>query len=280
MREQDYGPLIERALSEDLGQEGDVTSAVLPDRPAQARLVSKEEGVLAGSSVFAAVFGRVDPLVKVRFLRRDGEPVHPGEPVAHVDGPVRSILSAERTALNFLCYLSGIATETRRFVETAGGKVAILDTRKTLPGYRGLAKAAVRAGGGMNHRMGLYDMVLIKDNHIDSAGSLSKAVALARRRWGERFPIQVECRTQAEVREAVSAGVQLIMLDNMSPRRMRRAVQAVGGRAQIEASGNMTLRRVRALRELGLDRISVGRLTHSVRALDFSLDIVEWRERP
>ncbi len=273
MREEDYLPLIEWALAEDLGEAGDITTAALPDQPAEALLLSKADGVLAGSEVFGAVFRRVDPAARVIFRKKDGQPVQPGEPVAVVDGSVRSILAAERTALNFLCYLSGIATETRRFVDAARGKVAILDTRKTLPGYRALAKAAVRAGGGANHRLGLYDLVLIKDNHIDRAGSIGRVVSLVRGRWGERFRIEVECRTQAEVAEALAAGVDIIMLDNMSTEEIRRAVGVIGGRARVEASGNMTLERVKELGGTGVDCISVGRLTHSAMALDFSLDI-------
>ncbi len=281
MPEEDYVPLIERALAEDLGEAGDITTAALPDRPVEALLLSKAAGVLAGSEVFEAVFRRVDPAVRVSWRKQDGQPVQPGEQAATVAGSVRSILAAERTALNFLCYLSGIATETRRFVDAARGKVVILDTRKTLPGYRALAKAAVRAGGGTNHRLGLYDLILIKDNHIDSAGSIGRAVSLARGRWGGRFRIEVECRNQVEVAQALAAGADIIMLDNMSTGEIRQAVRSIGGRARVEASGNMTLERVEELSATtGVDCISVGRLTHSVAALDFSLDIGAGRSDP
>jgi nicotinate-nucleotide pyrophosphorylase (carboxylating) len=267
MREQDYIPLIDRALAEDLGGLGDVTSEPLEDYPAQARLLSKAPGVLAGAEVFTAVFQRVDPTVSVRFLKRDGDTVTPPEEVAEVRGPVKSLLKGERSALNLLCYLSGIATETRRFEEAAGGSFAIL------PGFRALAKEAVAIGGGRNHRMGLHDMVLVKDNHVDSAGSVSRAVELVRARWGERFTVEVECRTLAEVEEAIAAGADIVMLDNMDTPTIRRAVALVAGRAEIEASGNMTIERVRELRDTGVDFVSVGRLTHSVEALDLSLKI-------
>lgn len=273
MREQDYIPLIDRALAEDLGGLGDVTSEPLEDYPALARLLAKSPGVLAGAQVFTAVFHRVDPTVTVRFQKRDGDRVAPPEEVAEVRGPVKSILKSERSALNLLCYLSGIATETRRFVDAAAGDFAILDTRKTLPGFRALAKEAVAIGGGRNHRMGLHDMILIKDNHVDSAGSVSRAVELVRARWAERFTVEVECRTLAEVEEAIAAGADIVMLDNMDTNTIRRAVALVAGRAEIEASGNMTIERVRELRGTGVDFVSVGRLTHSVEALDFSLKI-------
>jgi nicotinate-nucleotide pyrophosphorylase (carboxylating) len=280
MREQDYLPLIDRALEEDLGQAGDVTSEPLDDYLAEARLLAKATGVVAGIEAFAAVFRRVDPSVTVRLHRRDGDRVEDGEVVADVEGSVKSILRAERTSLNLLSYLSGIATETARYVEAAGSGLAILDTRKTLPGYRALAKAAVVLGGGRNHRMGLHDMVLIKDNHVDSAGSVSRAVSLVRGRWGRRFTVEVECRTLAEVREALEAGVDIVMLDNMDTPLMREAVKLVAGRVRIEASGNMTLDRVRELVGSGVDCVSVGRLTHSVEALDFSLKVRQRGARP
>jgi nicotinate-nucleotide pyrophosphorylase (carboxylating) len=273
MQEQDYIPLIDRALAEDLGGLGDVTSEPLEDYPARARLLAKAPGVLAGAEVFAAVFHRVDPTVSVRFLKRDGDRVAPPEEVAEVWGPVKSILKGERSALNLLSYLSGIATQTRCYVEAAGGAFAILDTRKTLPGFRALAKAAVAIGGGRNHRMGLHDMVLVKDNHVDSAGSVRRAVELVRARWGERFTVEVECRSLAEVQEAIAAGADIVMLDNMDTPTIREAVALIAGRADVEASGNMTIERVRELRDTGVDFVSVGHLTHSVESLDFSLKI-------
>ncbi len=274
MRERDYLPLLQLALREDLGDLGDVTSlAVTPDGTQAATLWSKDTGVLAGEEVFAAVFRQVDPQTDVRFEMHDGAALQPGLRVARVTGTTRSILSAERTSLNFLSVLSGIATATRAAVEAAraGGQAVILDTRKTLPGWRALSKYAVTVGGGRNHRQGLYDMVLIKDNHVDAAGSIAEAVRRARALWGARFPVEVECRTPAEVDEALAAGVELILLDNMDAPSFAREVRRVGGRARVEASGSMSPERIPAVSAAGADFISVGALTHSVRSLDFSL---------
>ncbi len=280
MRESDYMPLVTLALREDLGELGDVTSqAVVPAGDAEATLWSKDTGVLAGEEVFRAVFRAVDSGVGVDFVLHDGAPLAKGAAVAHVKGKTVSLLGGERTALNFLSFLSGIATATAEMVALAraAGTAAILDTRKTLPGWRALSKYAVSVGGGRNHRMGLHDMVLIKDNHIDSAGSLTAAVSAARARWGDRFPIEVECRTDAEVREALAAGVPIIMLDNMDPSRMREEVARVGGRAKVEASGNMSRDMIAAVSATGVDYISVGALTHSVKAFDFSLKVAPAR---
>ena len=274
MRESDYMPLIELALREDLGEPGDVTSqAVVPDATGSATLWSKQGGVLAGEEVFAAVFHKIDPSVEVSFAAHDGARIAERERIASLRGRALSLLSGERIALNFISFLSGIATMTRDLVESAaaGGRALVLDTRKTLPGYRALSKYAVAAGGGKNHRQGLYDMVLIKDNHVDSAGSISAAVERVRARWGTRFSVEVECRDQKEVEEALRAGADLIMLDNMELDRMRDAVRMVEGRVKVEASGNMTKERIGPVSATGVDYISVGMLTHSVRAHDFSL---------
>lgn len=193
--------------------------------------------------------------------------------MAYVTGKVISVLSAERIALNFLSTLSGIATRTREYVQAAraGGKAVILDTRKTLPGYRYLSKYAVTTGGGENHRMGLYDMVMIKDNHVDAAGGITRAVRLVRQQWGSKFRIEVECRDLAEVDEAVACQVDVIMLDNMDTDEIRKAVSRVGGGIKLEASGNMDLSRIKEVSSTGVDYISAGSITKSVRALDFSL---------
>jgi nicotinate-nucleotide pyrophosphorylase (carboxylating) len=276
MREGDYLPIVELALQEDLGELGDITSqAVVPDGERSATLWSKGDGVLAGEQVFTAVFRAVDPGVRVDFTEHDGAALTRGTRVAAVRGRALSLLSAERTALNFIGLLSGISTATRELVLAARstGRAVILDTRKTLPGMRALCKYAVTVGGGENHRQGLYDMVLIKDNHVDSAGSLTAAVRRARERWGDRFAIEVECRTAAEVDEALAAGVRFILLDNMEPERMREAVARVGGRARVEASGNMSRERIPSVSATGVDCISVGALTHSVRSFDFSLKV-------
>jgi len=274
MRERDYLPLLDLALGEDLGELGDVTSlAIMPDGQRTATLWSKDTGILAGEEVFAAVFRRIDPQTRVEFSVHDGAHLSPGQAVASVRGASRVLFSGERTSLNFLSFLTGIATATRAAVETArqSGHAVILDTRKTLPGWRALSKYAVTVGGGRNHRQGLYDMVLIKDNHVEAAGSVTEAVRRARARWGDRFAIEVECRTSAEVREALAAGVRMIMLDNMDAAAMAQEVRRVGGRATVEASGTMTRERIPAASAAGVDFISMGALTHSVRAFDFSL---------
>jgi nicotinate-nucleotide pyrophosphorylase (carboxylating) len=276
MRQGDYAHLVELALREDLGDLGDITSqAIVPDGDCSATLWSKDTGVLAGEEVFAAVFRAVDPEVSVTFGLHDGAQLSNGAPVASVRGRTHSILSAERTAINFLAFLSGIATATRNLVTLARltGKAEIFDTRKTLPGWRALSKYAVTVGGGRNHRLGLYDMVLIKDNHIDAAGSISAAVRRARDRWGSRFPLEVECRNETEVNDALAAGADIIMLDNTDPEKMRREVLTVNGRVMVEASGNMTAETIPAVSATGVDYISVGALTHSVRSFDFSLKV-------
>ncbi|OHD72588.1 MAG: nicotinate-nucleotide diphosphorylase (carboxylating) [Spirochaetes bacterium RBG_13_68_11] len=276
MQESDYRPLIELAIAEDLGNEGDVTSlAVIPEGERRAVLWSKDHGVLAGEEVFAAVFRRIDPSVAVTFLLHDGARLAKSDRVAEVRGRALSLLSGERIALNFICHLSGIASEARALSDLAAstGKAVILDTRKTLPGWRALAKYAAGVGGARNHRMGLYDMVLVKDNHVDAAGSVAAAVARVRARWGTRFPVEVEARTLAEVREAVDAGADTVMLDNMDEPLMREAVALVADRARTEASGNMTRERIPGVSATGVDFISVGSLTHSVKAFDFSLKI-------
>jgi nicotinate-nucleotide pyrophosphorylase (carboxylating) len=276
MREEDYLPLIESALREDLGERGDITSlAVAPSGERAATLWSKDTGILAGGEVFAAVFRTVDPGVRVSVERAEGAPLAPGDRVARVTGSARSLLVAERTALNFLSFLSGIATAAARLAALARttGHAEILDTRKTIPGMRVLSKYAVAVGGGRNHRMGLFDMVLIKDNHIDAAGSVEAAVKAARARWADEFRIEVECRTDAEVDAALAARADIIMLDNMDDARMARAVRRIAGAAKVEASGNMSAERIPAVSATGVDYISVGALTHSVRAFDFSLKL-------
>ena len=276
MRESDYLPILQLALREDLGDQGDVTSqAVAPDGQSEAILWSKDTGILAGAEVFAAAFHAIDKETKVEFSLRDGDQLQKGQRVAMVSGRTVSVLSGERTALNFISFLSGIATATREAAERArsSGHAVILDTRKTLPGWRALSKYAVTVGGGQNHRMGLFDMVLIKDNHVDSAGSIAEAVRRVRARWGTRFSIEVECRTSAEVSDALAAGVDMIMLDNMHAEQIRAEVQRIAGRAKVEASGNMTLERIPDVSAAGVDFISVGAITHSVRSFDFSLKI-------
>ncbi len=276
-------PLIELAIAEDIGP-GDATSeATLPaDLALQGRIVAKEAGVLAGLPVVEALFHRVEPALAFVAHAVDGQEVVPGELVAEVSGPARGLLAAERTALNFLQRLSGIATLTRSFVDAVACTGAtLLDTRKTLPGYRLLDKYAVRMGGGLNHRMALYDMVLIKDNHVDAAGSILTAVERARAVHPE-LPVEVEVRTLDELRQALGIDPPLdrILLDNMTPEQMRQAVALASGRVPLEASGGVTLERAAEIAATGVDYLSVGALTHSVNALDLSMKIVKPGERP
>lgn len=270
--------LIKMALAEDLSHIGDVTSqAIFSDEEDTFCLYAKDKGVLCGTAIWKEVFAYVDPSVSIRFDFSDGERISPGDCIAVMQGKVLSILTAERTAINFLSNLSGIATKARLYVDQVAesdikdGKTVILDTRKTLPGYRELAKYAVTCGGAQNHRQGLYDMVMIKDNHIDAAGSITTAVEKVRRKWGDRFAIEVETRTLQEINEALACKVDRIMLDNMSTAMMEKAVKMIAGEAEVEASGNMTLDRIAEVSRIGVDFISVGDITHSVKAFDFSL---------
>jgi nicotinate-nucleotide pyrophosphorylase (carboxylating) len=264
--------LIERALAEDLGSGDLTTQAVVPtDARAHARIEQKQPGVVAGLAVAQAVFERVDP--GLRWTARCAEAKwREGGPVAEIEGAAASILGAERVALNFLGRLSGIATLTAtyvRAVENTG--VRILDTRKTTPGLRALEKQAVRAGGGTSHRSGLYDAILVKENHSALAGGVGEAAARARAGAPDGVTVEVECATLDEVGAALEAGVPRILLDNMAPAELRRAVELVAGRAELEASGGITLDTIRGVAETGVDFISVGALTHSAPALDFSL---------
>ncbi len=267
---------LRTALAEDIGP-GDATSNSIVPRDATARgqIIAKEDGVIAGLDVAQAAFAMVDPRVEFTPMVAEGERVTSRQVLARVTGSVRALLTAERTALNYLGRMSGIATLTRRFVDAvAGTHATILDTRKTAPGLRHVDKLAVKRGGGQNHRVGLYDMILIKDNHIDYAGSL--AVAVRRARAAETgLEIEVETRTLEDVQAALDLGVSRILLDNMPPETMRRAVEMSAGRAQLEASGNVSLETVRRIAETGVDFISVGALTHSARTLDVSFDIIK-----
>jgi nicotinate-nucleotide pyrophosphorylase (carboxylating) len=274
--------LVMCALAEDVGS-GDVTTAatVAPGTHAVAQIAQKAPGVVYGIDVAAAVFRAVDSEVLVRQTGPEGVWRERG-PVMEITGSAAALLAAERTALNFLQQLSGVATLTARCVKAIDGTSArILDTRKTVPGLRLLQKQAVRAGGGLNHRIGLYDAILIKENHAAMAGGVAAAVRRARA-YSPELPLEVECGTLEEVEEALEAGVQAgaqagglagfrILLDNMSPGQLREAVQLVGGRAELEASGGFTLETIRTVAETGVDFISVGALTHSAPALDLSL---------
>ncbi|MBN2737772.1 MAG: carboxylating nicotinate-nucleotide diphosphorylase [Spirochaetales bacterium] len=277
MTEKDYQKLIEMAFDEDLETLGDVTSrAIFDDQPCRAALIAKDSGILAGSQVFADVYRYFDKDVQVEFYFHEGDSLKPGDKVADISGKALSILSCERISLNFLSFTSGIASKANELVLAArqGGSAVILDTRKTLPGFRVLSKYAVKIGGAQNHRMGLFDMVMIKDNHIDACGSISRAVDAVKKKWGARFDIEVECRNLEEVQEALDCGVQVVMLDNMDNATMANAVKLVKGRAKTEASGNMALHQLREVSALGVDYISVGMVTKSVKAFDFSLEVL------
>lgn len=265
--------LIDIAFDEDFAQSADVTTdAIFPDGMGNGTYIlrAKDNGILCGTQIVEMVFKKLDSSLKVDFMHSDGDFISYGDVVAEIEGKIASILKGERTALNFICYLSAIATRTNEFVKAAS-PVKILDTRKTLPGYRRLAKYAVACGGAVNHRMGLYDMVMIKDNHIDGAGSIAQAVKLVREKWGNRYKIEAETRNLTEVEEALRLDVDRIMLDNMDNQTIMKAVKMINGKKEIEASGNMTLERVKTLADSGIDYISVGELTHSVTVFDFSL---------
>jgi nicotinate-nucleotide pyrophosphorylase (carboxylating) len=276
---QDLEPAIEttirRALAEDIG-DGDITTlcTIAPDAWVTGRLLAKSAGVVAGLEVARAVFACVDERTRLLDRHGDGDVVQARTIIADVSGPGRAVLSGERVALNFLQRMSGIATATRRFVDAVRGtRAVILDTRKTAPGLRALDKWAVRLGGGRNHRMGLYDMVLVKDNHIAAVGSITDAVARVRAGDVGRRPIEVEVTTLDELEETLALGVDRILLDNMSCDELRRAVRITAGRVPLEASGGVTLETVAEIAATGVDFISTGAITHSVKALDISLDL-------
>jgi len=271
--------IIDRALAEDLGWGDITTEALIPsDQQGIASIVAKQQGILAGIDVAKTVFRRVDPELKMAVLLEDGAKVDSGSIITKVEGKVASILKAERVALNFLQRLSGIASETNRYVEAVKElPVQITDTRKTTAGLRLLEKYAVRVGGGENHRMNLGDGILIKDNHLAALRSLGlnlkEIIAKARQNASQRLKVEVEARAVREAMEAAAAGADIIMLDNMSLENMHQAVESIHGSALIEASGGVTLDKVRAIAETGVDFISVGALTHSARALDISLKL-------
>jgi len=267
---------VARALAEDLGPLGDITAALLdPSERGSAAFVPRKPGVLAGTACATETFAQVDTSVSVRWSAVDGDRVAAGQAIGTVEGPLASILTAERTALNFLCHLSGVATLTRRFVDAVesapGSRARIWDTRKTLPGLRALEKAAVRAGGGVNHRGSLSEMVLVKDNHLGRLG-ITEAVRRARERWPGRT-VEVECERIEQVLEAVDSGADLVMLDNMSPDDVAQCVDLVGRRAVVEVSGGVTLETVARYASTGADLISTSAITQSAPAFDIGLDL-------
>ncbi len=268
--------IIDAALKEDM-PEGDITSENLipPEAVSKAILLAKEDGVLAGIDVAGRVFWRIDSHIVFVKDVEDGSSIRSGDTLARIEGPSISLLKGERTALNFLQRMSGIATLTHRYVQGLEGyRAQILDTRKTTPSLRSLEKYAVKMGGGTNHRLNLSDMVLIKDNHLKIVGSISEAIKRARTRVGPNVKIEVETMTLEGVKEAVRAGADMIMLDNMTPERMRAAVNWVDGRVPLEASGNVNLSTLKEIASSGVDFISVGGLTHSYRSLDISMEFL------
>jgi len=269
-------PVVRAALLEDLGRAGDITSeAVVPaEATLEAVIAARQPGVLAGLDAALLAFELLDPMLRIERLRADGDRISPGETVAQISGRARGMLGAERTALNLLSRMSGVATATRALADAiAGYKAKIVCTRKTTPGLRALEKEAVRLGGGANHRFGLDDAMLIKDNHIVLAGGVRQALERAQRHAGHLVKIELEVDTLDQLAEALEVGVDAVLLDNMTPETLRRAVAMVGGRAVIEASGRITLETASAVAATGVDLISCGWITHSAPILDLGLDI-------
>jgi nicotinate-nucleotide pyrophosphorylase (carboxylating) len=268
-------PLVRAALLEDLGRAGDITTdAIVPETArAETVLSARQKGVLAGIDLASTAFRLIDPAITLRLERRDGDRLSPGSVIALVAGPARGILTAERVALNFLCHLSGVASATAGIVAAiVGHRARVVCTRKTMPGLRAVQKYAVRVGGGSNHRFGLDDAVLIKDNHIAVAGGIAPAVERARAAIGHLVKVEVEVDTLAQLEEALKLGVDAVLLDNMTPEELRRAVALVDRRAITEASGRITPETAPAIAATGVDLISVGWLTHSAAVLDIGLD--------
>ena len=271
------GQDVARALHEDMADSGDPTAALIPaGKRAHARIVTREDGVLAGSAWAEACFRALDPECRLFWLAEDGEPVAAGGTLCQIEGDARALLSAERPALNFLQTLSGVATETRNYVSAISGtRARIYDTRKTIPGLRVALKYAVLCGGGENQRMGLYDGILIKENHIAAADGIRPALERARTLASDGISVQIEVEDLPQLAEALDAGAKLILLDNFDPEDLRQAVLLCDGRAQLEASGGITLDNVRSIAESGVDRISIGSLTKNIRALDLSMRFVD-----
>ncbi len=266
---------VSAALKEDIGS-GDLTAALIPaERQGRASVITREAMVLCGQPWVDAVFQQIDPKVRVDWRLQEGMLAKASQTLFSIDGPARALLTGERTALNFLQTLSATATQTRRYVDTIKGtKAVIVDTRKTLPGFRLAQKYAVKIGGGANHRIGLYDGVLIKENHIMAAGGVVKALRVAQENTTKGVPIQIEVETMDQLRDALDAGAKMILLDNFDLERMREAVKLNSGRAKLEGSGGVNLDTVRAIAETGVDRISIGALTKDIKAIDLSMRFI------
>ncbi|MCX7798206.1 MAG: carboxylating nicotinate-nucleotide diphosphorylase [Melioribacter sp.] len=267
--------IISIALKEDIGDGDITTNSIVPKSEiGKGFIVAKEEGIIAGLFVAKEIFRKLDNKISFKYLAKEGEKVIANQKIAEIKGSLRALLTGERTALNFLQRMSGIATITSMYVsQLRNTKVKILDTRKTVPCLRIIDKYSVRIGGGKNHRFGLYDMILIKDNHIKAAGSITNAVNLVKKNLKKKVKIEVETKSLDEVKEAITNKVDIIMLDNMSIETMKEAVRLIHRKAKIEVSGNVTLDNVREIAKIGIDYISVGALTHSVRALDINMKI-------
>lgn len=269
--------LIERAIKEDIGDGDHTTLSTVPqDVQGNAKLLVKEAGVIAGVDVALKIFRKIDSNLKVEVLIEDGTVVKPGDIVFNVSGNTHSILQAERLALNFMQRMSGIATNTKKYVDKLEGlKTKVLDTRKTTPGLRVVEKMAVKIGGGVNHRFGLYDMILVKDNHVDFAGGIEKAILKIKdylEKNGKKIPVEIEVRNQHELEEVLKTGfVDRVMLDNFTPEETRKAVEFINGRMEIESSGGINLETIRSYAECGVDFVSVGELTHQINSIDLSL---------
>jgi nicotinate-nucleotide pyrophosphorylase (carboxylating) len=282
MRSDFIDALIELAISEDIGEEDHTSGACIPgNATGRAKLLVKEKGILAGINIAVEVFRKIDPEIKTDIYLKDGSEILPGDIAFEVMGRVVSILKSERLVLNFLQRMSGIATKTNLYVSKLEGlKTIVLDTRKTTPGFRIFEKMAVETGGGRNHRKGLYDMILIKDNHIDFAGGIKNAIENANhylRRINKNLKVEIEARTLDDIREILRTGhVDRIMLDNFSPDKTLEAVRLIEGKYETESSGNITLRNIRKYAECGVDYISVGALTHQINSLDMSLKAVDF----
>jgi nicotinate-nucleotide pyrophosphorylase (carboxylating) len=268
-------PIIDYALREDIGSGDITTNSIIPiDLQTTATMTAKSTGIIAGITVAEYIFKILDPNCSLKVYIQDGQSAKNGEPILEIKGSYRALLTGERLALNFMQRMSGIATMTHNCVkELKGTKTQILDTRKTVPGLRLLDKYAVLMGGGTNHRIGLYDMVLLKDNHIKIAGGITKAIAQVKTDNPKNLKIEVETTTIEQVQEALLQGADIIMLDNMSTQMMTQCVKLIGNQAKIEASGNMTIERLKEVAETGVDYISIGALTHSVLAFDISMNI-------
>lgn len=270
--------IIKTALTEDINYIDSTTDLLIPENDvSEAYFMAKDSGVLAGVEVAARVFKLLDENIEIKFLFRDGDKVKKGDVIAEFKGNTAAMLKAERTSLNLIQHMSGIATYTRKCADlTEGTNASVADTRKTLPGLRPLQKYSVAVGGGKNHRYNLTDAAMLKDNHIDAYGGITAAVKALREKAGHMLKIEVEARTLEEVKEALDCGTDVIMLDNMSCEKMKEAVKLTGGKAKLEASGNVTLDNIKEIAETGVDIISLGALTHSVKAFDISM---KWRKK-